>query len=301
MKFPIKKRYKYSAFGFIISSELELPELIACEGQEDVCITFGEVPAIIENPIEVTPKYQISETEFLLTNKTADYHVKEGKSIVINVHEDADPVYLKAYLMAIVFGALLIQRGLIPIHGCAVVINGKAVIFTGTSGAGKSTLCSAFRKKSFEYMSDDITAISFNEEGIPVVHPSFPLQKISKETAKMLKISTDGLNYNKIEDKYVIVSEDLFRNEQVPLAAIFEIYKDDVRRVEKIEVTGTEKLRAIIDNIYYFAIRKRMGIDPEFFEKLTQLANAISFHYLVRPYKRKATKYQIKYVLEAVV
>ena len=37
-------------------------------------------------------------------------------------------------------GALLMQRKILPLHGSAIAIDGKAYAFVGDSGAGKSTL-----------------------------------------------------------------------------------------------------------------------------------------------------------------
>jgi alpha-D-ribose 1-methylphosphonate 5-triphosphate synthase subunit PhnL len=278
-----KKKYCYFAFGLVFSSELELTEFLPCEGTADVNIILDEVPTNIENPIEVFDEYQLSETEFLLFKKVANYHVKYGNTITIQIHE-YDINRIKAYLMAIIMGVLLIQRGLIPIHGSSIVINGKAIVFTGRSGAGKSTLCAALRNKSYEYMSDDITAISINSDGVPVVIPAYPQQRLSRHAAKMLGYESD-VQYNK---------------ESVPLFAIFEICKENVRCVEIIKASGTDKLKGIMSNMYYSVIRKRMGIPPEFFIKLTHLANSVHYYYLLRPFWKRSTEEQIRLVMETI-
>ena len=294
-----KKKYSYFAFGLFFSSELELSEFPPCEGTADVNIILDEVPSNIENPIEVFDEYQLSKTEFLLVKTVADYHVKDGNTITIQIHED-NINRIKSYLMAIVMGTLLIQRGLIPIHGSSIVFNNKAVVFTGSSGAGKSTLCAALRKKSYEYMSDDITAISINDDGVPMVHPSYPQQRLSKRSAKMLGFDTRNLEIRMPEKKYFIESDIQYNKESIPLLAIFEICKEKITSVEVVKASGTEKLTRIVRNMYYSVIRKRMGIAPEFFIKLTQLANTVPYYYLLRPYSKKSTEEQIKLVIESV-
>lgn len=294
-----KKKYSYIAFGLVFSSELELTEFLPGEGPADVNIILDEVPSNIENPIEAYDEYQLSETEFLLFKRVANYHVKDGNTIAIQIHE-YDINRIKSYLMAIVMGTLLIQRGLIPIHGSATVINGKAVVFTGSSGAGKSTLCAAFRKRSYEYMSDDITAISFNNDGVPIVIPAYPQQRLSRHAAKMLGYNVTNLELRMPEKKYFIENDRLFKRECVPLHAIIEISKDKIRHTEIIKASGTDKLMRIIRNMYYSVIRKRMGIAPEFFIKLTHLASSVPYYYLLRPHTKKCTEEQIKLVLEAV-
>lgn len=294
-----KKKYCYFAFGLVFSSELELTEFLPGEGTADVNIILDEVPTNIENPIEVFDEYQLSETEFLLFKKVANYHVKYGNTITIQIHE-YDINRIKAYLMAIIMGALLIQRGLIPIHGSSIVINGKAIVFTGRSGAGKSTLCAALRKKSYEYMSDDITAISINSDGVPVVIPAYPQQRLSRHAAKMLGYNVTNLELRMPEKKFFIESDVQYNKESVPLFAIFEICKENVRCVEIIKASGTDKLKGIMSNMYYSVIRKRMGIPPEFFIKLTHLANSVHYYYLLRPFWKRSTEEQIRLVMETI-
>lgn len=293
-------KYTYLAFGLIISSELELTEFMPYEGIEKVSIVIGQVPNSIENPIEIYPNYQLSRTEFLLYTRNADFYVKEGRQIIISLHENYDIIRVRAFITAIITGALLLQRGLIPIHGSSVVVNGKAVIFTGHSGAGKTTLCSAFRREQYEFMSDDITAIEIDQEGNPFVYPSFPQQRLCPDTAKWMGYKIKNMQLRNTEKKYFIETHQLFRTEPLPLAAIFEIMPGRTRRVESIFVKGSEKLQRIIKNMYYSIMKKRMGIDSDYFIKLTKLACKIEYYYLIRPLKKDSTEEQMRYVISSV-
>ena len=42
------------------------------------------------------------------------------------------------------------EKDILPLHGSAVAINGKAYAFMGNSGAGKSTLASALINQGYE-------------------------------------------------------------------------------------------------------------------------------------------------------
>lgn len=55
---------------------------------------------------------------------------------------------------------LLAWRGLIPLHACAVEIDGRTVLIAGESGAGKSSLMAGLLGCGASLVSDDLTAIT---------------------------------------------------------------------------------------------------------------------------------------------
>lgn len=57
---------------------------------------------------------------------------------------------------------LLAWRGLIPMHGCAVAIDGRAVLILGDAGAGKSSLAAGLIAQGAALVSDDLSALAFD-------------------------------------------------------------------------------------------------------------------------------------------
>ena len=57
---------------------------------------------------------------------------------------------------------LLAWRGLIPMHGCAVMIDGRAVLILGDAGAGKSSLTAGLISQGAALISDDLSAVAFD-------------------------------------------------------------------------------------------------------------------------------------------
>ena len=74
-------------------------------------------------------------------------------------------------------GAILMQRRLLPLHGSAIAINGKAYAIVGDSGAGKSTLASAFLNKGYQLISDDVIAVSLSQENHSYCYSSISTAK----------------------------------------------------------------------------------------------------------------------------
>lgn len=293
-----KVKYIYTVFGLKIISDISILELLPSKGKEDIRIIFGKVPSKINVAILETDTYQISKTEFLFYVKDVGYYyIKNGSLIVIEPEENADCKDIKVYLMGTALGAALLQRGIIPVHGSSVVIDGRCVIFTGACGSGKSTLCSAFRKNGYEFLSDDISVITLNEEGIPMVQPAFPQQRLCSDTAEVMGYDISRLSLAcKADDKYVITDYNNFKSEPMPLSAIFEICPKSDCNVEITKVGGTDKLWNFIRNIYCSVILLILGINPDYFRRCIDISRTISFYYLVRPEDKYTVDEQMQVV-----
>ena len=57
---------------------------------------------------------------------------------------------------------LLAWRGIIPLHACAVEIDGRAVLIAGDAGAGKSSLAAGLVAHGATLVSDDLSAVAFD-------------------------------------------------------------------------------------------------------------------------------------------
>lgn len=60
---------------------------------------------------------------------------------------------------------LLAWRGLIPMHGCAVAVDGRAALIVGDAGAGKSSLTAGLIAAGAALVSDDLSALAVDPTG----------------------------------------------------------------------------------------------------------------------------------------
>jgi hypothetical protein len=74
---------------------------------------------------------------------------------------------LRSYLLGSGVGALLIQRGLLVLHGNALEKKGRAIVCVGASGAGKSTLACALMRQGWKLLADDLVALTSGGEVLP--------------------------------------------------------------------------------------------------------------------------------------
>jgi hypothetical protein len=143
--------YRYSGFGLGIDSELELPELPAGDGEPDVVIRLGSVAPSAHRP---TP-----DEEFSFNTLAGAFHIKGGREIVVDPLPGAAPGALNVVLLGRIMAFLLRQRGWLPLHASAVVLNERATLFLGPSGCGKSTTAAAFHAGGHLVVADDVGAV----------------------------------------------------------------------------------------------------------------------------------------------
>ena len=115
-------------------------------------------------------------------------------------------------------GILLMQRRILPLHGSAIAIDGKAYVFIGESGAGKSTIASSFMKKGYQLLSDDVIAVSLLDGDKPWVIPAYPQQKLWQDSLNHFGMKTnDYMPLFDRETKYSVPVAEQFYNKPLPL------------------------------------------------------------------------------------
>ena len=114
---------------------------------------------------------------------TARYLVRGGREIVVDPSPGGSERNLRLFLLGSALGILCHQRGLLPLHANAIVVEGGAVAFAGHSGAGKSTLAAHFQRSGYEVLCDDVCMISFDEAGRPFAWPGLPRLKLWGDAA----------------------------------------------------------------------------------------------------------------------
>lgn len=281
-----KKKYGYSAFGLRIDSEMMLTELMEDSGRvSDVMIQCGDTPERIVAPLEEGDGYQLAEQEFLFyVDGVARYYVANGNKIIVQPCSGANPQECQLFLLGTVMGILLMQRGMLPLHGSAVVANGRCLVFTGDSGAGKSTLAAALRQKGYAILSDDVSALIFDPSGMPWIQPGYPYQKVWQDAASLLNINTKPLTLVSTEyHKYYVPVGQSFWGQAAPLTAVYVLEVKPGVDVGLSVLTGAEKFAALMNHTYRGSFLYGMGSGTDHFQKCATLAKRIPVFRLTRP------------------
>lgn len=282
-----QKRNVYKAFGLRFLSEIPLPELLPTSDQEDAADVVIETADLSKSWSEVVPEksnFYIQKKLLMFELGNAKFCVQQGERIIVSPQQGADKEVLRLIILGHCIGALLLQRNVIPLHGSAVAINGKAYGFIGDSGAGKSTLASAFLTRGYQLLTDDMMAVSFSSENTPLVTPAYPQQKLWQET--LLEFGKVPEHYRPLyekQTKYAVPVSSEFSTEQLPLAGIFELVPTESDAIEILPIQRLDRLHALLFHTYGNFLVGLSGAMAWHFKASANLAKQIDFFQIRRP------------------
>lgn len=282
------KRIAYKAFGLNIISEIPLPEL----PQISIPVELGEIIIKKDDLTKLWSEIYKSNTYFIVKENLcmfkvpdlAIYLIQDGKKNTVSPIKDSSEDLSRLYILGTCMGALLMQRKVLPLHGSAIAIDGKAYAIVGESGAGKSTLASAFLKRGYQLLSDDVIPITFTEENIPVVTPGYPQQKLWLESLTQFGLESNC--YRPIfdrETKFAVPVASQFATEAYPLAGVFELIKTDNNEIEMHSIKKLERLHMLFNHTYRNFFIERSGLMQWHFTTTARIASKIDLYQLRRP------------------
>ncbi|MEW4368345.1 aldolase [Paenibacillus kandeliae] len=291
----------YQAFGLRIQSEISLPELQQVNDTIDpidVTVRFGDLSKWehVVNARETNFSIQLAGFMFRMPD-TATFCISEGSQIIIDPLPGVSEDKIRLFVLGTCMGVLLMQRNRFPLHGSALLIEGKAYAFVGQSGAGKSTLAATFVKAGYPLLSDDVIPIAY-KDGVPLVYPTYPQQKLWQESLDHFGISSTGYSSLHDEyDKFAIPVGDNFHNEPVPLAGVFELAKTEdpyasIRKLERLE-----RLHILLAHTYRSAVIPRLDLKQQHFSMVAALAGELEAYQI----HRSTTTFTAPEILEKVI
>lgn len=240
----------YSLFGLKVRSEIALPELFAEESERspDVVICRGKVESTAE------PGLQVRNGALVLNvADVARYEIANGASIVVDPFDGAPEKNVRLFLLGSAFGALLHQRGLLPLHANAVEIEGRAVAFMGASGAGKSTLAAWFHDRGHRVIADDVCVVGFDASGMPFAAPGLPRLRLWAEALESMGHDWEAYPRSfageaQLDKFDVQVESALAARSDTPLGNLYLLDRGDRFSIEPM--SGSEAAEAVFANTY---------------------------------------------------
>ncbi|WP_326523922.1 hypothetical protein [Sphingomonas sp.] len=274
----------YSCFDFRFASEIALGELTpAAEGDDRPVVTIrcGPVADPAEGDDSGWGLHREGDSVTLRVARVGRYRMTGGREIIVDPLPGASACNVRLFLLGSALGVLAYQRGLLPLHANAVVIDGRAHAFCGPSGAGKSTLAAHFSAAGHAVLCDDVCAVSFDAEGKPRAWPGLPRLKLWRDAADRMGHDIATLD-RAIEgmDKYHVTLPRAVVAAPVPLARLYllgRVEAADGARIERLR--GAAAMEVVMANSYRPGYVRQLGLAGDHFAACGALArHAAIFH-----------------------
>jgi hypothetical protein len=266
--------YRYRLFGVSVTSDVPLPELVPDPGSG-----AGEVrlslAAIDRQPDAPAGLHVDGEDSLLVIPDVGRFLARGGRELLIEPAPGVSQRNLRLYLLGSAFAAILHQRGLLPLHANAVVVEGRAIGFMGHPGAGKSTLAAWFHDRGFDVLADDVCVVTTAPGQRPLAHPGIPRLRLWREAleaggrdASAYERSFDDM------DKYTVPTDLERALPPVPLSHLYLLEKaQDEPSIERLE--GSAAVEAMIANTYRGIYIRMMGRTHQHMVDCVQLARTV--------------------------
>lgn len=283
--------YYYNAFGLSIKSDQELPELHCplLTPIPEICISTRQIETTsIDSPVQIILPgitFQANSNTLLLSiENVARFLVSGGKSIIVEPAVSCSDIKLvRLYLLGSALGALLLQRGVLTLHGSSIMTSLGAVIFTGHSGYGKSTLTCFFNNKGYPVFSDDVSAINLISRQ-PYISSGYPRVLLWKDSAESLGISTSDLEQANARDDKFQVPVSINTSQPSHIYRIYVINPLPHDANFSIDpIIGFQMIQLLTEHTYRIQFLESMGLTNIHFNQVNAVATSIEMFRINRP------------------
>jgi hypothetical protein len=258
-------------------------------GPADVMIRFGAVPDALVSSAAKGDGWQAAQGQFLFRLKDiAAYLIQNGREIIIDPAPGADENDVRLFLLGSAMGALLHQRGFLPLHASAVDRpDGSAALIAGGSGVGKSTLAAALRKRGFSVIADDVSVLTSDPRGIPVIIPGYPEIRLWADAVEIVGENPASLPKSRSKlKKFSLRFPDEFKDGPRTVSRVYVLEAADRGDFEIETLCGPEKFAVLVRHTYRLPFVEAMGLKSAHFELCAAVAKHATIKRIIRPARR---------------
>lgn len=279
-------RILHKAYGLSIDSDLSLPELssLATAAVDDVDVEIRQV--VLDAPERYGALQQVGP--FLWASRAClwlqvpgvvTFLVREGRQILFDPAAGVDEDSIRVFLLGSAIGALLMQRGLLVLHGNAVRMGDRCFICLGHSGAGKSTLATAFSLRGYEILADDVVPVTADGR----VLPGIARAKLWADSIKHLGIEAAGLQrISPMLEKFSLPLARSAALEPIALGALYILGKHNRASPALETLQGVQRFEKLCEHNYRPHFIKAMGLQAQRFSLCAAVAGKVKVKQLMR-------------------
>ncbi len=173
--------------GYVLEPEMTLYFWEGCSHPIPPPFAQGEAPSFRGSKVDHLCDESIQTITVPHTGMVATFDFKKGEGYAWIADNASIPLWELFSPMRTLMNLWLVRKGAQMIHGGAVALDGKGIVFAGPSGSGKSTTSLLCHQADFDYISDDYCIAEMPEEGPVQLHSLY-------RSARMLPSHNAELN-----------------------------------------------------------------------------------------------------------
>ncbi len=301
------ERYGYRCYGLRVASALALPELAplpAAVVEPDVEVV--RVSALAPLPeagfrnawLEVAP----GQVQITMPG-VASYRVSGGRRIEVALAEgvapEAQPVRL--YLLGSVTGALLFQRGDLPLHVGAVAAPSGGWAFTGDSGAGKSSLAAWLHvRQGWPMIADDVAVVR-GCTNAPRLHSGPARIKLWEDAMVWLGLPLERAIADEVRPgKFHLPAPEAYAQAPVAPAALVVLARGEEPEPRLTRLGGLAAFQALWGCVYQRELGELCLGGEALWQQVAALSARLPVYRLERPWGKAAMRASLGPLLESM-
>ncbi|TWG93928.1 hypothetical protein L615_000600000410 [Nocardioides sp. J9] len=246
----------HTGYGLLVDSDLPLPELAPAPstGTPDVVIRTGSVPPPgADASLLPLGLWLDGERIGLDVPDVGRFAVDRGTAITVDALPGTAPDVVRLFLLGTAFGALMLQRGHLVLHGNAFRVGDACAVVLGHSGAGKSTLAAEMHRRGFDVLSDDVVPVDAQGRALP----GWPRIKLWQDALDRLGRDSAGLRRVRAEHAKFHVPLDRPALEPLPVRWLYALDRHD-GPLRLTPVTGA----AVFTTLHEHSYRNELLVGP---------------------------------------
>ena len=251
-------------------------------GDRTIHVDVRLAPAPPPDAPELLPAVRVDADHFWMdVPRVGRFLVRNGREMIVEPCPGAPDGDVRAYLLGSAMGALLQQRGLLPLHASAVAVDGRAVAFIAPAGSGKSTIAMHLQHRGHRVICDDICAIEVGD-GSARLSPGLRNLKLWRASLGAIARTPDGLEPVLVDmDKYRVPIDVPGEERVFDLAAVVLLGWGEETAIAPL--AGADAVGALIANTFRGQLVAPMGRQTAHWRQCLDLFAAVGVHRLVRP------------------
>jgi hypothetical protein len=206
--------------------------------------------------------------------RVARFRVRGGEQIDIEVAEGGNKDRALSLARSAPFGALVHQRGELPLHASTVLRpdDGRILLLAGASGAGKSTTAAAFARRGWKVLNDDLSRLTTSRSQV-VVWPGFRSLKLWRKSCQLLNIDCSALTFTgESKQKYFWTSDEV--DGARPVSAIIELSCDGESTGGLRRLLGAAAIQMLLRQTFRPKLVRALGVKAAHFARVLEVARA---------------------------